>query len=50
MTPWEGRWWNYQVRDGMRVPMSGEVAWLAPQGRRPYWHGTITSLNYEYAN
>jgi hypothetical protein len=26
MTPWEGRWSNYQQRDGMRVPLSGEVA------------------------
>lgn len=50
MTPWEGRWWNYQARDGMRVPMSGEVAWLTPGGRMPYWRGTITSLKYEYAN
>lgn len=49
MTPWEGRWSDYQVRDGMRVPTAGEVAWLAPQGRKPYWRGTITSLQYEYA-
>ena len=50
MTPWEGRWSNYQVRDGMRVPTAGEVAWLAPAGRKPYWRGTITSLQYEYAH
>ena len=50
MTPWEGRWSNYQVRDGMRVPTAGEVAWLAPAGRKPYWRGTITSLRYEYAH
>lgn len=49
MTPWEGRWSNYQERDGMRVPLTGEVAWLAPEGRKPYWRGTITSLKYEYA-
>jgi hypothetical protein len=50
MTPWEGRWSNYQMRDGLRVPMSGEVAWLAPQGRQPYWRGTITALSYDYAD
>ena len=50
MTPWEGRWSDYQVRDGMWVPTAGEVAWLAPAGRKPYWRGTITSLRYEYAH
>jgi hypothetical protein len=49
MTPWGGRWSNYQVRDGMRVPLTGEVAWLTPEGRKPYWRGTITSLRYEFA-
>lgn len=49
MTPWEGRCSDVQERDGMRVPMSGEVAWLTPQGRKPYWRGTIASLSYEYA-
>lgn len=49
MTPWEGRWSNYEERDGMRVPLTGEVAWLTAEGRKPYWRGTITSLRYEYA-
>jgi hypothetical protein len=48
-TPWEGRWSNYRVQDGMRVPMTGEVAWLLPEGAKPYWRGTITSLRYEFA-
>ena len=49
-TPWEGRWSNYQWQGGMRVPMSGEVAWLLPAGAKPYWpywRGTITALRYE---
>lgn len=49
MTPWEGRWWDYQERDGMRVPMAGEVAWITAEGRKPYWRGTITSLHFEFA-
>jgi hypothetical protein len=49
MTPWEGRWTNYQTQSGMRVPMTGEVAWLTPEGRKPYWRGTITSVNYTFA-
>jgi hypothetical protein len=48
MTPWEGRWADYQERDGMLVPMKGEVAWITPEGDKPYWRGTITSLQYEY--
>lgn len=47
--PWEGRWSNWQVQDGMRVPMSAEVAWLLPQGRKPYWRGTIQTLKYEFS-
>jgi hypothetical protein len=49
MTPWEGRWSGVQERDGMRVPMTGEVAWLTPEGRRPYWRGTVSALRYEFA-
>jgi hypothetical protein len=49
MTPWEGRFSNFQERDGMLVPLSGEVAWLTPEGRKPYWRGTITQLVYEFA-
>jgi hypothetical protein len=47
-TPWEGRWWNYQDRDGMRVPTEGEVAWLLEDRRKPYWRGRVTSLRYEF--
>jgi hypothetical protein len=49
MTPWEGRWFDVEVREGMRVPTRGEVAWLTPQGRKPYWRGTVTALRYEFA-
>jgi hypothetical protein len=31
-TPWQGRFWNYQNRNGMLVPLDGEVAWLLPDG------------------
>ena len=47
--PWEGRFWNYAVRDGMRVPLDGEVAWLLPEGRKPYFRATTTALHYEFA-
>ncbi len=48
MTPWEGRWSNYQVRDGMKVPLTGEVAWLLPGRDAPYWKGTVEALGYEF--
>ena len=48
-TPWEGRWSNYERRDGMRIPTGGEVAWMLPEGPMPYFRGRITSLRYEFA-
>jgi hypothetical protein len=34
----------------MQVPMTGEVAWLLPEGDLPYWRGTITDLRYAFAD
>jgi hypothetical protein len=48
-TPWEGRWSNYELRYGMRIPVEGEVAWMLPEGPKPYWRGHITRLSYEFA-
>lgn len=48
-TGWEGRFWSYRERDGMHVPMEGEVAWLLPAGRKPYWRGRIVEIAYELA-
>ena len=46
-TPWEGRMFDYQRRDGVLVPLQGEVAWLTAEGRRPYWRGTIKELSFQ---
>jgi len=48
-TRWLGRYWNYEERGGMRVPLDGEVAWLPPEGEQPYWRGHITGIDYEFA-
>jgi hypothetical protein len=48
MAPWEGSWSNYQERDGVHVPFTGEVAWIRPEGRRCYFVGTVTSLSFTY--
>lgn len=47
-TPWRGRFWNYEERGGMLVPTDGEVAWLLPEGSKPYWRGHTTSIEYEF--
>lgn len=48
--PWIGRFWDYEVRDGMRIPLSGEVAWQLPDGSLfPYWRGRIMNIVYDFA-
>lgn len=47
--PWEGRFWNYEERSGMLIPLDGEVAWLLPEGRLPYWRGHIDDIHYEFS-
>lgn len=47
-TPWQGRFWDYEWRDGMLIPLEGEVAWLLQQGPKPYWRGRIQRIEFEY--
>ena len=49
MMPWECTFADYQVRDGMTVPGTGEAAWIRPSGRSPYFRGKVTSVSYEFA-
>lgn len=48
-TPWEGRWSRYESHGGMLVPTEGEVAWILPEGRSPYWRGRIVAYDFELA-
>jgi hypothetical protein len=48
-TAWRGRFWSYRTIGGMRIPMDAEVAWLLPDGPRPYWRGHIETVDYEFA-
>ena len=48
-TPWRGRFWSYAEREGLRVPLEGEVAWLPPAGPKPYWRGRLRTVAYEFA-
>ena len=36
-------------RDGMRVPLDGEVEWILPEGPRPYWRGHLQDIRFELA-
>jgi hypothetical protein len=47
--PWGGRFWDYSVRNGMLIPLEGEVGWDYPEGTRLYFKGRITEISYEFA-
>ena len=47
--PWQCRVWNYAIRDGIRVPLDGEAAWMMAEKAKPYWRGHINTLSYEFA-
>lgn len=46
-TPWEARVGQYVEHAGLKVPSTGEAAWLPPDGRQAYWRGTLVDLAYE---
>lgn len=48
MLPWECRLSDYQTRDGMVVPMTGEVLYLTAEGERSYFRGRVTQLLYTF--
>ena len=49
LMPWQCRLWNYVAREGLRVPLEGEAAWITPIGTKTYWRGKITRVRYEFA-
>lgn len=42
--PWGGRFSDYEVIGGVRIPTEAEVHWQLPEGPFTYWRGTITSV------
>lgn len=48
MLPWDCRYSNYEMQQGVMVPMTGEVAWMRPEGRKSYFVGKVTNLSHEY--
>ncbi|MBI4501216.1 MAG: hypothetical protein HY700_08650 [Gemmatimonadetes bacterium] len=46
-TPWAGRFRSHAVRNGVRIPLEGEVEWILPGGTLPYWRGRVVSSEYD---
>ncbi|MDE2094183.1 MAG: hypothetical protein KGI87_10060 [Burkholderiales bacterium] len=49
-TPWNGRFWAHALHHGMRIPVQGEVAWQLAAGPLPYWRGTLSRIEYDFAS
>lgn len=47
--PWQGRFWNYEKRHDILIPIDGEVAWIRPEAELPYWRGHLDTIAYEFA-
>ena len=47
MLPWDCSFSDYQPQDGMLLPMTGEAAWVRPEGRKAYFVGHVKKLSYE---
>jgi hypothetical protein len=43
--PWEGHFRDYQRRDGVLVPMEGDVGWYVDDEWQAVWRGTV--IDYE---
>lgn len=48
-TPCEGRWSRCPLRDGMRIPLEGGLAWMLPKVPKTCRRGRITGLDDESA-
>jgi hypothetical protein len=48
LLPWDCALSDYQPHGGMLIPMTGEAAWVRPEGRKVYFVGHVKTLSYEY--
>jgi hypothetical protein len=48
MLPWDCALSDYQRQDGMLLPMTGEAAWMRPEGRKAYFVGHVRKLSHEF--
>lgn len=47
MLPWDCALSDYQPQGGMLIPMTGEAAWMRPEGRKVYFVGHVNQLSHE---
>lgn len=45
--PWEGHFRDYQLREGMRIPLYGEVGWYDDGTLQTVWKGGLIDVQYE---
>lgn len=50
MLPWDCALSNYQRQDGMLIPMTGEAAWVRPEGRTTYFVGHVRTVRYTFGS
>ena len=48
MLPWDCALSDYQPQGGMLIPMTGEAAWVRPEGRKVYFVGHVKKLRHEF--
>jgi hypothetical protein len=44
--PWEGRFSDYAEKDGMLIPLRGEIGWQLPEGFWLFWKGKIEEIHF----
>lgn len=47
MLPWDCALSDYRPQGGMLIPMTGEAAWVRPEGRKVYFVGHVKTLRHE---
>lgn len=48
MRPWDCTLSDYQLQQGMLIPMAGEAAWVQAEGRKVYFVGRVKTLRYRF--
>lgn len=48
MLPWDCALSDYQPQGGMLIPMTGEAAWVRPEGRKVYFVGHVRTLSHGF--
>ena len=47
LIPWTGYWRNYQARNGLLIPLDGEVEWNLPEGDLAYWRAHLDEIDHD---